>query len=219
MPLCSANTHSIREGNYDCTFLSAATEKDVANNPVLLHQREAQLAQRQERYRWLPFPDLGMPSAFDDGGKTSAINAHVPPDEKFDRVKDLDFTGDAVKAAAALGIESAVVSLDSLHGYVELATTMGDPEPEIYQTDRWATDVEFGRQMLNGVNPVVIRKISKYPLPGNFPVTNEMVQGSLHAGTLEDQIKVSCLIFHLVTIMNISCRYTPFSGCIPELSN
>ena len=98
-----------------------------------------------------------------------------------------------------------MVSLDSLHGYEELATTMGAPEPELYQTDRWATDVEFGRQMLNGVNPVAIRKISA--LPDNFPVTNEMVQGSLHTGTLEDQIKVSYLTFHLVTIHGSFINY------------
>ena len=128
-----------------------------------------------------------MPSGIDDGGKT-LITANIPPDEKFERVKLIDFTGDALKAAAVMGIKTAVTSLDSLHGYEELATQLGVPEVQLYQTDRWATDVEFGRQMLNGVNPVVIRKISS--LPGNFPVTNEMVQGSLR-GTLEQEMKVS----------------------------
>ena len=139
----------------------------------------------------MPLPDLGLPSAIDDEHKTDAIHAHIPPDERFDRVKDLDFTGDALKAAAALGIESEIVSLDSLHGYEELATTMGTPELEIYLTDRWVSDVEFGRQMLNAVNPVVIQKVTTLPLT-NFPVTNDMVQGSLHgSGTLEEQMEVS----------------------------
>ena len=189
MSLCLANAQSSRENIYNCTFLSVATVKDVADNPVLLHQREAQIAQRQQRYRWLSFPDIGMPSAFDDGCKTTAKRAHVPPDERFDRVKALDFTGDAFKAAMALGIEMAIGSLDSLHDYEELANTMGPPDLELYQTDRWATDVEFGRQMLNAVNPVVIQKISA--IPDNFPVTNDMVQGSLQNGTLEQQLKVS----------------------------
>ena len=185
-----ANAHSIREGNYEYTFLSAATEKDVADNPILLHQREAQIVQRQKMYRWLKFPDLGMPSGIDDGGKTTVLSANIPPDEKFELVKNLDFTGDALKAAAALGLESIFTTVDSLHDYEKLATTLGDPELELYQTDRWATDVEFGRQVLNGVNPVVIRKISS--LPDNFPVTNEMVQGSLRGGgTLDQQMKVS----------------------------
>ena len=184
----------LREDNCNCAFISAATEKDVADEPILLHQREAQIVERQKRYHWLKFPDLGIPSGIDDGGKTNVLSANIPTDEKFDRVKNLDFTGDALKAGVALGLESAFTTLDSLHGYEELATTMGTPDLQLYQTDRWATDVEFGRQMLNGVNPVVIRQISSLPL--NFPVTNEMVQGSLRGGTLGQEMKVSLLTFH-----------------------
>ena len=136
----------------------------------------------------MPIPDLGMPSAIDDGHKTTAIKAHIPPDERFDRVKDLDFTGDAVKALVALGIEQSFTSLDNLHGYEKLATTMGTPDLELWETNRWASDVEFGRQMLNGVNPVVIRQINA--LPDNFAVTNEMVEGSLQSGTLDEAMKV-----------------------------
>ena len=170
-------------------FSWAATLNDVANNPTLVHQRQVQIAQRQQRYHWLKFPDLGMPSGIDDLGKT-LITANTPPDEKFERVKLLDFTGDTLKAAAAVGIKTAFTTLDSLHDYDELAKTLGLPEVQLNQIDRWATDVEFGRQMLNGVNPVVIRRISS--LPYNFPVTNEMVQGSLRrrSSTLEKEIKV-----------------------------
>ena len=150
-----------------------------------------------------------MPSGFDDGGKSSAIDAHVPSDQKFDRVKSIDFTANALKATIALGIEQSFMSLDSLHGYEELAVTMGAPDLELFQTNRWSSDVEFGRQVLNGVNPMMICKISA--LPDNFPVTNEMVQGSLHAGTLDQQLKVSCLIFHLVTIHTRQLQY--LSGC------
>ena len=186
MPL---NTHSIRDGIHNCMLPSTDTEKDVANNPVLLYQREAQIARGQQRYRWLRFPDLGLPSGIDDHHETTAVKAHIPPEERFDLVKNLDFTGDAVKAIVALGIDTATTSLDRLRGYEDLATTTGTPDPEIYLTDRWASDVEFGRQMLNAVNPVVIRKITA--LPDNFPVTNEMVHGSLQSGTLEQQMKVS----------------------------
>ena len=192
MSICNCTAyhllHYIRYLRLYTSFPSAATEKDVANNPILVHQREAQIVQRQQRYRWLKFPDLGMPSGIDDGGKT-LIRANIPHDEKFGRVKFLDFTGDALKAAAVLGIKTAFTTLDSLHDYEELANKLGTPEVRLYQINRWAMDAEFGRQMLNGVNPVVIRKISS--LPENFPVTNEMVQGSLRGDTLEEEMKVS----------------------------
>ena len=138
-----------------------------------------------------------MPSGIDDGGK-SPKKANIPPDEKFARVKLFDFTGDALKAAAAVDIKTAFTTLDSLHEYEDLATMLGTPEVRLYQTNRWATDVEFGRQILNGVNPVMIRKISS--LPDNFPVTNEMVQGFLRGDTLEEEMKVSQLHFHLMMI-------------------
>ena len=132
-----------------------------------------------------------MPSAIDDGGESGRFSSNVPPDEKFERVKNIDFASDSLKAAAKIAIESVLTTLDSLHDYEELATALGYPEIQLYQTDRWATDVEFGRQMLNGVNPVIITKISS--LPDNFPVTDEMVQGSLRgrSGTLEEEMKVS----------------------------
>lgn len=59
----------------------------------------------------------------------------------------------------------------------------------LYQTGRWTTDVEFGRQILNGVNPIIIEKCSK--LPSNFPVTDDMVKPFLVRGlTLDDEMKV-----------------------------
>ena len=70
-----------------------------------------------------------------------------------------------------------------------MATSLGTPEVRVHNAARWTTDIEFGRQMLNGVNPVVIEKCTK--LPDNFPVTNEMVKGVLNRGlTLEQEMEV-----------------------------
>ncbi len=53
----------------------------------------------------------------------------------------------------------------------------------------WNTDYMFGYQFLNGCNPVMISKCVE--LPDNFPVTHEMVEGSLQRCiTLEEELKV-----------------------------
>ena len=53
--------------------------------------------------------------------------------------------------------------------------------------DKWRKDEEFGRQILNGVNPAHLRRCRK--LPDNFPVTNSLVEGSLNRGkSLEEEM-------------------------------
>uniref|UniRef100_A0A671R738 Arachidonate 5-lipoxygenase-like n=1 Tax=Sinocyclocheilus anshuiensis TaxID=1608454 RepID=A0A671R738_9TELE len=52
----------------------------------------------------------------------------------------------------------------------------------------WNMDYMFGYQFLNGCNPVMISKCVE--LPDNFPVTHEVVEGSLQRGlTLEEELK------------------------------
>ena len=53
-------------------------------------------------------------------------------------------------------------------------------EIKIFEAYRWVADEEFGRQILNGVNPVLIQKCSA--LPENFHVTEDMVKPSLTRG-------------------------------------
>ena len=62
-------------------------------------------------------------------------------------------------------------------------------ELKICQASRWITDEEFGRQILNTINPVVICRCST--LPDNFPVTHDMVKSSLVRNmSLDEEMKV-----------------------------
>ena len=109
--------------------------------------------------------------------------------EQFAKVKNFDFTKDAIETTGFLGLKGVFTALDSLHSYELLARTMGKPSMPVFEGHRWVLDVEFGRQMLNGVNPVVIEKCSS--LPDYFPVTNEMVKSYLTRGlSLEEEMEV-----------------------------
>ena len=60
---------------------------------------------------------------------------------------------------------------------------------EEYVAEHWKDDAFYGYQFLNGVHPSMIRNCPH--LPSNFPVTEEMVQPFLEAGTsLQQEIQV-----------------------------
>ena len=63
-----------------------------------------------------------------------------------------------------------------------------DIETKWAKKTHWSHDIEFGRQILNGINPGAIERCTI--LPGNFPVTNSDVLGLLSRGTtLAEQMK------------------------------
>ncbi len=161
----------------------SGTLKEVAGIPALQQQRKDQLHQRRGLYRWKLYPDDGFPSSIE-----TAAN-HLPPDEQFERVKSVDFTKDALAAFAIPAVKLVFEKFDTLDAYEKLAEALGGAEIQVYKLSRWQTDVEFGRQMLNGVNPVVICKCTA--LPPNFPVTNDMVKGLLNRGhNLKEEMEV-----------------------------
>ena len=119
----------------------------------------------------------------------NCASSKLPADEQFAKVKNFDFTKDSIESVGFLGLKGVFTTLDSLHSYELLARTMGKPSMPVFEGHRWVLDAEFGRQMLNGVNPVVIERCSS--LPEYFPVTNEMVQNYLTRGlSLEKEMEV-----------------------------
>ena len=105
-------------------------------------------------------------------------------------MKGTDFTKNAISAAVTLQFAAAFTTIDTLSQFEHLATAMEKPEFPTYELSRWMRDEEFGRQMLNGVNPMVIERCAT--LPPNFPVTSSMVKSSMDRGlSLKDEMKVS----------------------------
>lgn len=150
-----------------------------------MHQRSKQLKQRREHYQWQKFPETGIPSGILDTGDQKEL----PADEQFDTVKNFDFTKTGLESVAGIFSKSLCITVDELHDFEEIADALGGDRP-LYQAGRWATDVEFGRQMLNAVNPIVIQRC--ITLPSNFPVTNDMVKPFLVRGlSLEEEMKVN----------------------------
>ena len=166
---------------YASVFLTAIPE-DVKNNPVLLHYRELQLQGRNDSYPWAKHLVANLPSSFED-------KFNLPTEEGFHSVKNVNFYGsggfDAIDAATAVILPKG----QTMSEYEKMAKLHPVPDVRVYELGRWTSDVEFGRQILNGVNPVVIRRCSS--ALKQFPVTEEMVKGLIDRGqTLKEAMEV-----------------------------
>ena len=159
--------------------------KDVSQDVVLSKQRELQLERRRAEYEWQRQSEWGLPSSI------NASVSKLPDDEQFERVKRVNFTKTTIENGLKIRIQAAFNEIEDIEDYKKVATVLDIPEIQVYNAARWTTDVEFGRQVLNGVNPVVIKKCTELPHPSVFPVTNDMAKGFLNRGlTLEQEIQV-----------------------------
>ncbi|XP_044273136.1 polyunsaturated fatty acid lipoxygenase ALOX15B-like isoform X2 [Varanus komodoensis] len=148
-----------------------------ADHPLLLHHRREQVKARQDCYRWAEFAP-GMPRCL-------AVEnlEEMDTNIKFSFVKLSSFllrsklTVLEVKLKGLMRCQESWKNLEDIRRVFWFNRT---PVSE-YVANHWQEDVFFGYQYLNGVNPVVIEKCSK--IPSNFPVTHEMVSGSLGKST------------------------------------
>ena len=175
--------------NFLLFLLFTALLKDVENDSVILQYRQHQLEERKKQYSWMKLDELCLPSAIN-------TSLSLPPDEGFELVKNVNFFSTGAIDLVDTTIPGLGINLRTISGYEVYAKLLGEPEYPMYELSRWTSDVEFGRQILNGVNPVVIQRVDT--LPAKFPVTNEMVRSSLNRGlTLQQEIEVSLEIHKL----------------------
>uniref|UniRef100_A0A8C7U7V8 Arachidonate 12-lipoxygenase n=1 Tax=Oncorhynchus mykiss TaxID=8022 RepID=A0A8C7U7V8_ONCMY len=143
-------------------------------SPQLLAHRKAELQERQTIYRWTAWAS-GIPKCID-----AKTEADLHQDVRFDSEKRSDFEGSLhYKLAIRFG-----KSWDDLEDFKRCFWKLKSPIAE-YCMEHWKEDWFFGYQCLNGSNPRMIQRCKE--LPGNFPVSGDMVQGSLAPRTTLDK--------------------------------
>ncbi|XP_077169839.1 hydroperoxide isomerase ALOXE3-like isoform X2 [Paroedura picta] len=168
---------TLREG-------AAKTLADDAGNALLLEHRKNELRTRQENYSWKEYAP-GWPRCID-----AESTADLDNNNKFTVTKTTIFALRSAKSELELrlkGFSHQEGSWDSLEDIGKVFWFKRTPVTE-YVAEHWRDDDFFGYQYLNGVNPVVMKKCTE--IPKNFPVTPEMVAGSLgKSTTLQEELK------------------------------
>lgn len=163
---------------------TAKTQMDDAL-PQLLAHRKTELQERQKIYRWVTWAP-GIPRCIE-----AKTEADLPQDARFDNEKRSDFEHSLQYALLELCLKKLAIrfgkSWNDLDDFKRIFWKLRSPIAE-YCMEHWKEDWFFGYQCLNGSNPRMIRRCMK--LPENFPVTPDMVQSSMAAGTnLDKELK------------------------------
>ena len=190
--------------------------KMVESNKILEEGRRTQVENRKETYIWRKHDDTGLPSSIDTEREELPLDERFDKCKLENFLGNL-FKGVFYGAESGIyrivsGLLSKIFgnhtgnmdNISNLHGFYEVAKLLEREEnksdvedkydvyagPAVpYDLARWTSDVEFGRQILNGVNCVIVKCC--IVLPPNFPVTQEMVKGSLvRSGDLKKEMKV-----------------------------
>ncbi|MGH0166059.1 UNVERIFIED_CONTAM: hypothetical protein FKN15_076629 [Acipenser sinensis] len=146
--------------------------------PEFLSHRKRQLDERQQIYRWLAW-EPRIPKCLD-----AKTEKELPQDVRFDNEKQGDFERSLHYALLELSLKKLVIhfgkSWDTLEDFKRIFWRLKSPVAG-WRRNNWKEDCFFGFQFLNGSNPTMIQQCQR--LPRNFPVSADMVQASLQAGT------------------------------------
>ncbi|XP_073716903.1 polyunsaturated fatty acid 5-lipoxygenase-like [Misgurnus anguillicaudatus] len=161
-------------------------------------QRQKELESRREIFRWKKLRP-GFPQSID------AKLKDLPLDVQFDKAKEREFNWNFLEVVVEAHLDEFIGCFQSwkdIADYEKIFRAIYKKNTALENVIHdWNTDYMFGYQFLNGCNPVMIRKCKK--LPDKFPVTHEMVKGSLQRGlTLEEEIEAGNIYIADYEILN-----------------
>ena len=166
----------------------------ISTNKTCIPQKDSSIRTNDDRraqqtngnVQWRVYED-GFPSFIEvygghDNLKDRNLQFSHEKSRKFEEsLKKVLNNGRWIGMAAKLG------ALNSFDDFITFSRDLKN-HASYLKNDKWRTDEEFGRQILNGTNPVHIRRCRK--LPNNFPVTNNQIKGLLNRGkTLEEELE------------------------------
>ncbi|XP_054897603.1 arachidonate 12-lipoxygenase, 12R-type-like [Poeciliopsis prolifica] len=159
--ITDSQVHRFREG----TALKGFED----NHHLGRYSREQELKQRQKDYCWDVSVE-GIPHFIKVDGPFS-----LPAEVRFSFAKQTEFLFTTNAGLAELKLKGLADNKMNWTNIDDIDRVFCCRQSDIsdYVQQHWKEDAFFGYQFLNGVNPMLIRRCTV--LPGNFPVTDNMV--------------------------------------------
>ena len=178
----------VTKDNHGKPFIIATNRTCIPHKDASVRTSDGRRAQQtNQSVEWMAYKD-GFPSIVNvEGGHENLKDRNLQFSKEkyrkfldsFNKVRNNGFyIGLASKLGGALKTfdDFRIFSRDLKH------------RASYLENDKWKKDEEFGRQILNGTNPVHIKRCRE--LPSNFPVTSSHVKVLLNRGkTLEEEME------------------------------
>ncbi|KAF3687751.1 Arachidonate 15-lipoxygenase B [Channa argus] len=193
--ITDSSVHFFREG----TALKVFED----NHHLGAYSREQELKQRAKEYCWDVYAE-GIPHCIKAENPLA-----LPCEVRFSFTKSTEFLYTASTGLAELNLKQLANCKEKWTDIDAINRVFCCKQTEIseYVEQHWKEDAFFGYQFLNGVNPMLVKRCSV--LPGNFPVTDDMVfpEGQC---SLADEIKKGNIFL---------CDYKRLDGLKPNTIN
>ncbi|KAI1898739.1 hypothetical protein AGOR_G00075470 [Albula goreensis] len=187
--------------------IRAGTAKRLCDDkhPLAMYNREKEKKSRTEEYSWSVYLE-GIPQCLKVDNPLD-----LPAEVRFSFTKTTQFLFTSANGLAELklkGLADCKEPWPALE-HIDRVFCSKTTESSEYVQEHWKEDKFFGYELLNGVNPMMVRRCTE--LPPNFPVTDEMVQPFLTEG--------SCLTTELQNGNIFLCDYKILEGVPTNVVN